>query len=126
MLSPAQGIIFLGLSLDLVTFTTRLSAERVKTYMQICPIQPVSSITRADSIRDSHSPSHSPPHEGISVLCGLIQAGSRASWCTESAGHTGVCQGAAPLASFVLFYTGVPMGSILSRKVVITDASLMG
>ena len=32
MLSPAQGIIFLGLSLDSVTFTARLSAERVKTF----------------------------------------------------------------------------------------------
>ena len=32
MLSPARDIIFLGLSLDSVTFTARLSAERVKTF----------------------------------------------------------------------------------------------
>ena len=32
MLSPAQSVIFLGLSLDSVSFTARLSAERIKTF----------------------------------------------------------------------------------------------
>ena len=86
--------------------------SRALSSAQVCSIQIVSSVTRADGV--GHSPSRSPPHEGIPVLGGLMRARSRASWRTEGAGHTGVHQGAAPLASLVL---SDPRGAHGSRPV---------
>ena len=55
-----------------------------------------------------------------------MRARSRASWRTEGAGHTGVHQGAAPLASLILSDPRGAHGPVLSRKVVTTDACLTG
>ncbi|XP_067443675.1 uncharacterized protein [Thunnus thynnus] len=107
MLSPAQSIIFLGLSLDSVSFTARLSVERVKTFRTclalFCPHRSVRFrlCLRLLGLMVCHSRSLSwpPPHEGFPVLGGFPQAGSRASRHAESVGHIGVRQSAASLAS---------------------------
>ena len=135
MLSPAQSITFLGLSLDSVAFTARLSAERVKTFRAcLAFFRPGRSVQfrlclrllglMASAIlvvrlgrlhmRDFQMwvASHGldPVRHGARRL--LVTQG-----CTEALRHW-----RAPH-----FLTqGVPMGAVLSRKVVTTDASLSG
>ena len=68
--------------------------SRAFSSRQICSIQIVSSVTRADGVCHPRSPSRPAPYEGIPALGGLMRA--------ESAGHTGLHQGVAPLASPVI------------------------
>ena len=111
MLSPAQGIIFLGLSLDSVTFTARLPAARVKAFRACLALfHPRKSVQFRLCLRllGLMASAILVVHLGrlhmreFQFWVSLMRARSRASWRTEGAGYTGVRQGAAPLASLVL------------------------
>lgn len=87
MLTPAQDTIFLGFSLDSVTFTERLS-QHASNFQgvpstilsrQICSIHLMSSITRADGVCHSRGPTWPASHDKILALGGFPLAGSHAS-----------------------------------------------
>ncbi|XP_075307052.1 uncharacterized protein LOC142368762 [Odontesthes bonariensis] len=135
MLSPAQGIIFLGLSLDSVTFTARLSGDRVKAFRACLALfRPGKSVQfrlclrllglMASAILVVHlGRLHMREFQLWVASCGLdpVRHGARrvlvTPGCARALRHWRV-------PSFLTH--GVPMGSVLSRKVVTTDASLTG
>ncbi|XP_023260583.1 kin of IRRE-like protein 3 [Seriola lalandi dorsalis] len=83
--------------------------------------QIMSLTTWSDGFFHPRNPSRPPPHEGIPALGGFPQTGTHASWRMESVDHIGVRYGAASLESPIFPYPR-PMGSVLSRNVVTTDA----
>ena len=135
MLSPAQGIIFLGLSLDSVTFTARLSAARVKGFRACLALfHPRKSVQFRLCLRLLGLMAsailvvrlgrlHMREFQFWVASCGLdpVRHGARrvlvTPGCTRALRHWRV-------SSFLTH--GVPMGPVLSRKVVTTDACLTG
>ncbi|XP_059205256.1 uncharacterized protein LOC131984458 [Centropristis striata] len=135
VLSPAQEIIFLGLSLDSVSFTARLSAERVRVFRTCLALfRPGKSVRFRLCLRLLGLMAsailvvrlgrlHMREFQLWVASCGLdpVRHGARmvpvTPGCARSLRHWRV-------PSFLT--RGVPMGSVLSRKVVTTDASLTG
>ncbi|XP_059199216.1 uncharacterized protein LOC131979287 [Centropristis striata] len=135
VLSPAQEIIFLGLSLDSVSFTARLSAERVRVFRTCLALfRPRKSVRFRLCLRLLGLMAsailvvrlgrlHMREFQLWVASCGLdpVRHGARmvpvTPGCARSLRHWRV-------PSFLT--RGVPMGSVLSRKVVTTDASLTG
>ncbi|XP_059182347.1 uncharacterized protein LOC131961092 [Centropristis striata] len=132
VLSPAQEIIFLGLSLDSVSFTARLSAERVRVFRTCLALfRPGKSVRFRLCLRLLGLMAsailvvrlgrlHMREFQLWVASCGLdpVRHGARmVPGCARSLRHWRV-------PSFLT--RGVPMGSVLSRKVVTTDASLTG
>lgn len=79
VLSPARDVVFLGLSLNSMTFMVRLSAERIKDFLGHASR---SFMISGKTIQFSlclrlllHSPSGPPPHEGVPVLDSSMQTG---------------------------------------------------
>lgn len=135
MLSPAQSIIFLGLSLNSVTFTARLSAERVKTFRAcLAFFHPGKSVQFRLCLRLLGLMAsailvvrlgrlHMREFQMWVASCNLdpVRHGARkvlvTSGCARALRHWRV-------PSFLT--RGVPMGAVMARKVVTTDASLSG
>lgn len=87
-------------------------------------LQPVSWTTKMADAISPRSRSGLSPHERVPVLGGCLWARSGTSWRMEVAGHTQVRQGAVPVEIPFFLTQGAPMETVLSRKVVTTDASL--
>ncbi|KAK5899182.1 hypothetical protein CesoFtcFv8_008685 [Champsocephalus esox] len=118
MLSPAQTVLFLGLRLNSVPFTARLSAEseslqglpRSFPATQICSLQVMSAVARAHGVSHSGSTTGTLTHKGVSALGSCPQIGPRASWRAESDGHYEMRNGTAPLATPDFSSTGRAYG----------------
>lgn len=93
---------------------------------QICAVQVVSSAAWTDDFCHSGGSFWPFPHEGLPTVGGLLRAGSPASWCMMVDGHARVHNGAASLVGPRFLDQGVPMGSALTRKVILTDTRLLG
>ena len=135
MLSPAQSIIFLGLSLDSVTFTACLSEERVKTFTAYLALfQPGKSVQFRLCLRLLGLMASAI----LVVRLGRLHMREFQLWVAsrrlDPVRHgarrvliTTECARALRRWRAPSFLTqGVPMGDVLSRKVVTTDASLTG
>lgn len=86
VLSPARDVVFLGLSLNSMTFMVRLSAERIKDFLghasrsfmisgktiQFSLCLRLLGLMASAILR---SPSGPPPHEGVPVLDSSMQTG---------------------------------------------------
>ncbi|XP_062286992.1 uncharacterized protein LOC133992289 [Scomber scombrus] len=135
MLCPTQDIIFLGLSLDSVIFTARLSAERVRAFRACLALfHPGKSVQFRLCLRLLGLMAsailvvrlgrlHMREFQLWVASCGLdpVRHGARRVLVTPG------CVRALRHWQAPSFLTrGVPMGSVLSRKVVTTDASLTG
>lgn len=115
-LSLAQDVVFLGLTLNSVTFTACLLEEQVSSFRaqsrslltgQDSQVQPVSTAARTDGFCNPSRPSGSPLHEGPLVLGGNTWSWPGVSRHTEGNGDTGVCDSATPVAN----WQGGPRGS---------------
>ncbi|XP_029937836.1 uncharacterized protein LOC115380768 [Myripristis murdjan] len=135
MLSPKQSIIFLGLSLDSVSFTARLSAERVQTFKACLAFFRLRKSVRfrlclrllglmASAIlvvRLGRLHMREFQRWVASLRLDPVRHGARRVLVTPE------CIMALRHWRAPSFLTrGVPMGPVLSRKVVTTDASLSG
>ncbi|TKS65923.1 hypothetical protein D9C73_028580 [Collichthys lucidus] len=134
-LSPTQEICFLGLSLRSVPFTARLSEERVKAFKACLAASVDAGLSSSDCVLRLLGLMASAILVTASVVftCGnFSSAGSLrsgwipASWRTVD-NVTADCVTALRHWRAPSFLTqGVSMGTVSSRKVVTTDASLSG
>ncbi|XP_041860863.1 uncharacterized protein LOC121652254 [Melanotaenia boesemani] len=135
VLSPAQSIIFLGLSLDSLSFTARFSAARLRVFRTCLGFfRPGKSVQFRLCLRLLGLMAsailvvrlgrlHMRDFQLWVASCGLDPArhGARRVRITAACART-----LRPWRIPAFLTQGVPMGSILSRKVVTTDASLTG